>query len=279
MSASASATGRPASAAADGNYLTYWDSNKTLPVSLRFDLGQARRVQYIGVNQREDSVSYARSGTEQSARIRDYRVYFSSDGSNWGSPVRSATLPSHRGVHIIDLPATTTRHVRLEVVTTWAASSDSTRVRRLRVDEAWIGSQYAGGGGPGDPPSNRHEAEDATIVQGVVETQHPGYSGTGFVNGANAVGPYVEWSLTATAAGPATLTFGYANGTTINRPMSLVVNGGPAMTVNFPGTGAWTSYQTASATVTLSPGANTIRLTATTADGGPNLDYVDVATG
>jgi alpha-L-fucosidase len=142
MSASASASGHSAAAAADGNYLSYWDSNKTTPVSLRFDLGAARRVQYLGLNQREDSVSYARSDTEQSARIKSYRVYFSADGSDWGSPVKSGTLPSARGVAFIDLPATTTRHVRLEVVSTYAASSDSTRYKRLRVDEAWIGSAY-----------------------------------------------------------------------------------------------------------------------------------------
>jgi hypothetical protein len=54
-------------------------------------------------------------------------------------------LPSARGVALIDLPATTTRHVRLEVVNTYAASSDSTRYKRLRVDEAWIGSAYPSG--------------------------------------------------------------------------------------------------------------------------------------
>ncbi|WP_394832223.1 discoidin domain-containing protein [Pendulispora rubella] len=147
MSASSSASGHGPSEAADGDYLSYWDSNKVTPVSLRFDLGSAKRVQYIGINQREDSVSYARSDTEQSARIRDYRVYVSSDGSNWGNPVKSGTLPSHRGVQFIDLTAVTARHVRLEVVSTWAASSDTTRYKRLRVDEAWIGSNYAGGGG------------------------------------------------------------------------------------------------------------------------------------
>jgi hypothetical protein len=47
--------------------------------------------------------------------------------------------------------------------------------------------------------------------------------------------------------------------------------------VNFPATGAWTSYATASATVTLAAGTNTIRATATTVDGGPNVDYLDVA--
>jgi alpha-L-fucosidase len=142
MSASASASGHSAAAAADGDYLSYWDSKKTTPVSLRFDLGSAKRVQYLGINQREDSVSYARSDTEQSARIKSYRVYFSANGSDWGSPVKSGTLPSARGVALIDLPATTTRHVRLEVVSTYAASSDSTRYKRLRVDEAWIGSAY-----------------------------------------------------------------------------------------------------------------------------------------
>nr|CTQ95936.1 Alpha-L-fucosidase (EC 3.2.1.51) [Kibdelosporangium sp. MJ126-NF4] len=144
LSASASAGGHAASAAGDGNYLTYWDSDKTAPVSLRFDLGSAQRVQYIGINQREDSVSYARSDTEQSARIRDYRVFVSNDGSNWGTSVKTGSLPSHRGVQFIDIPATTARHVRVEVVNTHAASSDGTRYRRLRIDEAWIGSAHAG---------------------------------------------------------------------------------------------------------------------------------------
>jgi alpha-L-fucosidase len=143
MSASASASGHGASAAADGSYLTYWDSNKTLPVSLRFDLGSAKAVRYLGINQREDSVSYARSSTEQSARIRDYRVYVSADGTNWGSPVKTGTLPDRRGVAMIDVPATTARHVRLEVVSTYAASTDTTRYKRLRIDETWIGSAYA----------------------------------------------------------------------------------------------------------------------------------------
>ncbi|WP_279580615.1 discoidin domain-containing protein [Fodinicola feengrottensis] len=147
MSATASASGHPASAAGDGDYLTYWDSNKTLPVSLRFDLGSGRKIQYLGINQREDSVSYARSATEQSARIKNYNVYFSSDGKNWGSPVKSATLPSRRGVQFIDFAGTTARYVRLEVLNTYAASSDSAHYQQLRVDEAWIGSSYVTGSG------------------------------------------------------------------------------------------------------------------------------------
>lgn len=72
-------------------------------------------------------------------------------------------------------------------------------------------------------------------------------------------------------AGPAAVRIRYANGTTTNRPMS--VNG---TTVDFPGTGAWTTWQTRSLTMNLVAGANTIRATATTANGGPNLDYLEI---
>ncbi|MGW2962732.1 glycosyl hydrolase family 28 protein [Streptomyces sp. NPDC001220] len=143
VTASASASGHAGSAAGDSDYLTYWDSDRTLPVNLTFDLGSARKIQYIGLNQREDSVAYARSGTEQSARIKAYKVFLSDDGTHWGSAVKSGELPSRRGVQGIDLTAATARHVRLEVDSTWAAATDTTRYRRLRVDEAWIGTAYA----------------------------------------------------------------------------------------------------------------------------------------
>ncbi|MFC8364032.1 glycosyl hydrolase family 28 protein [Streptomyces griseorubiginosus] len=143
VSASASASGHAGSAAGDGDYRTYWDNDKTLPVNLTFDLGSSKKVQYLGLNQREDSVAYARSDTEQSARIKDYKVYLSADGSTWGSPVKSGQLPSRRGVQGIDLTAANARYVRLEVTSTWAAATDTTRYKRLRIDEAWIGTSYA----------------------------------------------------------------------------------------------------------------------------------------
>ncbi|MFF7050352.1 glycosyl hydrolase family 28 protein [Streptomyces griseorubiginosus] len=143
VSASASASGHAGSAAGDGDYRTYWDNDKTLPVNLTFDLGSSKKVQYLGLNQREDSVAYARSDTEQSARIKDYKVYLSADGANWGSPVKTGQLPSRRGMQGIDLTAANARYVRLEVTSTWAAATDTTRYKRLRIDEAWIGTSYA----------------------------------------------------------------------------------------------------------------------------------------
>ena len=70
----------------------------------------------------------------------------------------------------------------------------------------------------------RYEAENATISQGVVESNHAGFSGTGFVNVDNVVGSSVEFTVNAARAGQAKLVFRYANGTADNRPVDVTVN-------------------------------------------------------
>jgi hypothetical protein len=147
--------------------------------------------------------------------------------------------------------------------------------KKLRIDEAWVGSDFVGGGST-PTPTDRYEAESARVYEGLVESNHAGFSGTGFVNYNNAAGSYVEWTVNAAQAGSRTLTLRYANGTTVNRPMEISVNGGPPTTVNFPGTGAWTTWQDATVAAQLNAGSNTIRATATTANGGPNTDRLDV---
>ncbi|GAA4253019.1 carbohydrate-binding protein [Dactylosporangium darangshiense] len=125
-----------------------------------------------------------------------------------------------------------------------------------------------------------YQAESATVSQGVVESNHAGYTGTGFVNYDNVSGSYVQWTVTAAAAGTATLTVRFANGTTTNRPMTIAVNGATAASgVAFNGTGTWDTWQDVNVTVTLNAGANTVRATATTANGGPNVDKLTVADG
>jgi len=140
-------------------------------------------------------------------------------------------------------------------------------IRNMRAYE-WSGTA--------PPGSTRYEAEDALISRGVVESNHSGFSGRGFVDTENAAGPYVQWSVNAAAAGTATLTFGYANGTTTDRPMEVRINGALVGSVSFPGTGSWDAWSTRTVTAILAAGTNTVRLTATTSNGGPNLDYLDV---
>lgn len=124
------------------------------------------------------------------------------------------------------------------------------------------------------PPPTEYQAENATIGQGVVESNHAGFTGTGFVNYDNATGSYVEFTVNVANAGNTTLRFRYANGTTINRPMSI-----SGTTVNFPGTGAWATWAEVNVTMNLNAGNNTVRATATTANGGPNLDRLALGSG
>lgn len=72
------------------------------------------------------------------------------------------------------------------------------------------------------------------------------------------------------------MTFRYANGTTVDRPLAVTVDGGNAGSVSFPGTGAWTTWVTKDLKVNLTAGVNKIRTTATTANGGPNADKISL---
>lgn len=130
---------------------------------------------------------------------------------------------------------------------------------------------------PASAAPTDYQAEDATISQGVVESNHTGYTGSGFVNYDNLVGSYVEWTVSA-PAGPADVTLRYANGTAAARPMDFTVNGvAGAVGITFPGTGAWTTWQTKTVRLQLAAGTNKIQARATTADGGPNADKLTVA--
>jgi glucose/arabinose dehydrogenase len=123
-----------------------------------------------------------------------------------------------------------------------------------------------------------YQAEDATISQGAVATNHTGYTGTGFVDYTNITGSYVEFTVSAATAGTSSLALRYANGTSVDRPMDLSVNGTVvASGVSFPATTDWNTWATKSVNVQLNAGSNKIRATATTANGGPNLDRVSVA--
>ncbi|SDZ30834.1 exo-1,4-beta-D-glucosaminidase [Amycolatopsis xylanica] len=138
---------------------------------------------------------------------------------------------------------------------------------------AEVKAKTSGGGDPGTPVD--YQAEDATIVNGVVESNHAGFTGSGFVNYDNVVGSSVEWTVNAAAAGTANVVFRFANGTTANRPMDISVNGTVVSPgVSFPGTGAWTTWVTKTVTVQLTAGVNKIKAVATTANGGPNVDKI-----
>ncbi|WP_405670385.1 PQQ-dependent sugar dehydrogenase [Streptomyces sp. NBC_01530] len=122
-----------------------------------------------------------------------------------------------------------------------------------------------------------YQAENAQISQGTVATNHTGYTGTGFVDYTNVRGSSVEFTVSAASAGTSAVTFRYANGTSVDRPMDISVGGTVvASGVSFPATADWNSWTTKTVNVPLAAGSDKIRATATTANGGPNLDRISV---
>ncbi|WP_435178895.1 glycoside hydrolase family 88 protein [Actinacidiphila sp. bgisy145] len=122
-----------------------------------------------------------------------------------------------------------------------------------------------------------YEAEDATIYHGTVDTDHLGYTGTGFVNTANEAGAYVEFSVDAPAAGDATLALRYANGTASGRQADVSVNSTVVSAPAFDPTTDWNTWAVSRIPVTLRAGTNLVRVTGTTVGGLPDLDSLTVA--
>jgi hypothetical protein len=139
-----------------------------------------------------------------------------------------------------------------------------------------LGAAMAGGNPP--PGGTLFEAESGTLsAGGTFDNNHTGFTGTGFANTTNEVGSYAEIPVTADAAGTKTLSFRFSNGTSAARPATISVNGTSQGTLNFPTTADWNTWTTATISVPLKAGTNTIRVTATTSGGDANIDSVTVS--
>jgi hypothetical protein len=127
-----------------------------------------------------------------------------------------------------------------------------------------------------------YELEDGQLTGGAqFDTEHAGYSGTGFVSGFGTVGASVTVDVNAAKAGDYRMALRYANGPNpFNGPktISLIVNG-TSRQITLPPTGTWPNYQLYVDDVTLDAGANTIELKhAAGDDGHVNLDSLRLAT-
>ncbi|MEV4313714.1 CBM35 domain-containing protein [Actinocrispum sp. NPDC049592] len=129
---------------------------------------------------------------------------------------------------------------------------------------------------PAPPPvvSTDFQAENARIQYGQVDSNYPGFTGSGFVNYDNAVGGSVEWTVPASAAGSADVVFRFANGSGAARMLLISVNGVSVRHIAFPATNGWADWQTLTVHVDLVAGNNSIKAIATTRDGGPNVDKI-----
>jgi hypothetical protein len=103
---------------------------------------------------------------------------------------------------------------------------------------------------------------------------HGGFTGSGFVDYLRPSGDFIEWTVSAPAAGTYDLELRYSNSSSSLRPLEMRINGVPLVTrAVFARTSSWSEWRTTRVTATLGAGSNRIRATATTAS-GPNLDHL-----
>lgn len=128
--------------------------------------------------------------------------------------------------------------------------------------------------------TDRYYAIEAEYFNCFNENTNAGFAGEGYANYYNEVGGYVNWTVSVPAAGNYKVTFRYANGsadTNDIRTCNVTVNGSDCyLPVSYPSTGAWTTWSEVSIVVALQAGSNTIKATAVTASGGPNMDYIEL---
>ncbi len=115
-------------------------------------------------------------------------------------------------------------------------------------------------------------------VDGTVDNNNSGFTGSGFANTTNASGMGITWSVAVPSTGTYSLVWRHANGTTTDRPGRLMVDGSTVVSsVSLAGTGSWTTWtETSGTNVTLSAGTRLIRLEATTSNGLSNIDYISI---
>jgi hypothetical protein len=122
-----------------------------------------------------------------------------------------------------------------------------------------------------------YQAENATYYLSMVETEHAGYTGSGYVNYRNRVGSYIEWRIDSPAASNVTARFRFANGSTGTRRVELRLGGVVVnSSVDFATTGAWTSWQTRDVNLALKAGTNLLRVRSIASSGGPNMDRLQI---
>ncbi|MFC9688076.1 CBM35 domain-containing protein [Kribbella sp. NPDC056951] len=186
-------------------------------------------------------------------RLRQLTLPPTANWDTWGTTVESVTLAAGNNTISYRFDTTDSGNVNLD---------------RVVVDSAPA------------PADGVHEAESAALSGGAVaQSDHPGYTGTGFVGGyTDATKGTAATTFTVPAtAGLKTLTLRYANGTGTAMTLSLYVAGTRLRQITLPATANWDTWGTAPESVTLVAGSNNIAYRFDSTDSGNvNLDSLTV---
>lgn len=108
------------------------------------------------------------------------------------------------------------------------------------------------------PANNQYEAETALKTNVTSNTNHPGYTGSGFVDNFYQANSGVSFIVNAPSAGTYNLTFRYGNGGSDANRIIAVDGATQQSAQDFPSLGTWDAWSTATVPVTLSTGLHSV---------------------
>ncbi|WP_410583588.1 family 16 glycoside hydrolase [Amycolatopsis sp. lyj-108] len=189
--------------------------------------------------------------------------------------VTSASLSADRKKVTLQMAGLKAGHVvHVRSPRPFAAESGAT----LWSTEAWYTLNSLAGG---TPASTTYEAERAALSGGAgTNTNHAGYTGTGFVDGYWNQGAATTFTVNAQKTGAYNAALRYSNGPDPapgTKSVTVYVNGAKVKQVRLASTGNWDTWNTQPETLNLKAGANTISYRYDTGDAGNvNLDSLTV---
>lgn len=125
------------------------------------------------------------------------------------------------------------------------------------------------------PSGNQYEAENAILTNVTTNTNHPGYTGAGFVDNFYQANSGVSFTINAQTAGNYHLTLRYGNGGS-SATRIVAVDGQQVATPTFPAQGTWDYWTTLQVPVTLTAGLHTVVIWCPGGVGAINLDNITV---
>ncbi len=108
------------------DYGAFYDAGQTteLPQSITFRFINPIKAEGLNITQPETgAVTSGGYAALDSERVKECKVYLSTDGENWGEPVYSGALRNQRGLQVIRFKPQSASHVRLEVISNYKATN------------------------------------------------------------------------------------------------------------------------------------------------------------
>ncbi|UJF32524.1 galactose-binding domain-containing protein [Paenibacillus hexagrammi] len=249
----------------DSNQGTYWESvNSAFPQWARVDLGSISSVNQVVLK------LPAGWGT----RTQAISILGSTDDSNYTTIANSAAYtfdPASGNTVTIDFTSVSVRYVKINVTSNngWPAA---------QISELEVYGSTSPTPTPTPSPEGTYEAENAALSGGAkVNTDHTGYTGSGFVDGIQAVGAAAQFTVNAASEGSYNVTLRYANAMGSTETVSIYVNGAKFKQTSLPNLANWNTWSNKTETLTLHAGANTITYKYDAGDNGNvNYDYITV---